>query len=361
MPGTGARTDEVADEVADDLASAATLPALSSPTPPPNARADRKGANGAAAGDDALAEMGPGMGSDMERESEIADRETVEEIEGLSSGPRSGDPGQEGRRATPPVEGLQVAQYGATRGYEGYPSDSYVDDSLPLDLAETQTAVTAAVTEEAVTQPRAMARATRPLGDDAPRRRRGPLAVGAVLAAALVVALVAWLTLSTAGVGLLQGRVTATATATDTATATATAEPTATAMTANTVTPEPTSGPTQAQVDRAAYNSFSAVTLGTAPDGSCASNVSSFSSSGGKPVTIYINLCTSSSVATSSFSISIRQTGDRVCTVAIGANSSYNCFGAYSLTPGNRYDMLVTMRISGKTATARDLPFSVTA
>jgi hypothetical protein len=148
------------------------------------------------------------------------------------------------------------------------------------------------------------------------------------------------------------------ATATDAATATEVPTVTVTATTANTATPVPTSGPTQAQVDREASNSFTAVSLDTAPDGSCAASGSNSFPSGQK---IYINLCTSGSVASSSLTVSIRQLGD-VCTLhSVAANSSYNCYTTNSgLTPPNRYDMVVTMRISGKTATARDLPFTIT-
>jgi hypothetical protein len=135
-----------------------------------------------------------------------------------------------------------------------------------------------------------------------------------------------------------------------TATATATELATATPQDAT-----PTVFP-QAVADRQAAASFSAATLGTAPDKTCTQGSDAPSFTSGTP--IYINLCTSGNVASSSVSISIRQAGS-VCTLPVTATNSYNCHASYTLAPGH-YDILVTMRINGTTGTARDLRFTVT-
>jgi eukaryotic-like serine/threonine-protein kinase len=137
---------------------------------------------------------------------------------------------------------------------------------------------------------------------------------------------------------------------------TATAQPTATA----TATPNGTATLTpQQQLDRQAFNSFSAVTLATAQDDPCASNTTAFSAG----QTIYINMCTSSHVAPGPVTVSIRKLGG-VCTLqpvvngGLRSNNSYFCYSTYSLGAGG-YDMVVTIKIDGATATARVIHFTV--
>jgi serine/threonine protein kinase len=147
-----------------------------------------------------------------------------------------------------------------------------------------------------------------------------------------------------------------------TATPVVTAAPTAT--TAPTITP--TSPPTgtatltaQQQLDRQASDSFRAITLTKAKDSSCNSNTTAFAAG----QTIYINMCTSSHVAPGPVTVSIRQVGN-VCTLLPDKNNgltpsaSYYCSSTLSLGVG-AYDMVISMKINGASATARTLRFTV--
>jgi hypothetical protein len=116
---------------------------------------------------------------------------------------------------------------------------------------------------------------------------------------------------------------------------------------------------TQQQLDRQAANSFRAVSLAKAQDSSCGSNTTAFS--GGDQV--YINMCTSSRVAPGPVTVSIRQVGG-VCTLPPEVNggltpsTSYYCYSTFSLGAG-AYDVVVTIKINGSTATARAIHFTV--
>jgi len=146
------------------------------------------------------------------------------------------------------------------------------------------------------------------------------------------------------------------------ATPSATTAPTATAQPTATATAAPSGTATltpQQQLDRQAFNSFSAVTLAKSQDGSCGSNTTAFS--GGQHV--YINMCTSSRVAPGPVTVSIRQVGG-VCTLPPEVNggltptTSYFCYSTFSLGSG-AYDMVVSIRINGTAATARVIHFTV--
>jgi hypothetical protein len=92
------------------------------------------------------------------------------------------------------------------------------------------------------------------------------------------------------------------------ATPSATTAPTATAQPTATATAAPSGTATltpQQQLDRQAFNSFSAVTLAKSQDGSCGSNTTAFSLG----QTVYVNMCTSSRVAPGPVSVTIRQAG----------------------------------------------------
>jgi serine/threonine-protein kinase len=141
---------------------------------------------------------------------------------------------------------------------------------------------------------------------------------------------------------------------------TAPATPTATVAPTATATPNGTATLTaQQQLDRQASNSFRAITLGKAQDGSCGSNTTAFSVG----QTVYINLCTSSRVAPGPVTVSIRQVGS-MCYLPPEVNggltpsTGYYCYSTFALGAG-AYDLTVSIKISGSAATARVLHFTV--
>jgi hypothetical protein len=140
-----------------------------------------------------------------------------------------------------------------------------------------------------------------------------------------------------------------------TTTPTATAQPTATA----TAAPSGTATLTlQQQLDRQAANSFRTVTLAKSQDASCGSNTTAFSVG----QTVYVNMCTSSRVASGPVSVTIRQVGS-LCALsesggALKSTASYFCYSTFSLSAGS-YDMVVSIKINGTPATARVIHFTV--
>jgi hypothetical protein len=134
----------------------------------------------------------------------------------------------------------------------------------------------------------------------------------------------------------------------------ATATPTATAT-----TPLGTPTPTAQQLLNAqAARAFRAVTLASFSDGACSSSSMTTSFSNGGPV--FVNLCMANSGAPGPVTVEVRQNGATVRTLIANL---YPSAGAYytqghTLAPG-KYDMLVTMQINGKQATAKDIPFTV--
>jgi serine/threonine-protein kinase len=145
------------------------------------------------------------------------------------------------------------------------------------------------------------------------------------------------------------------------ATPSATTAPTATIELTATATAAPSGTATltlQQQLDRQAANSFRAITLGKAQEPSCGSNTTAFSPG----QTVYVNMCTSSHVAPGPVSVSIRQIGS-LCALAesggaLKSTASYYCYSTFSLDVGS-YDMVVSIKINGTTATARVIHFTV--
>ncbi len=187
----------------------------------------------------------------------------------------------------------------------------------------------------------------------ATRRRRRPLTVALAMVALLALLAGGTLTLSATGIVAIPipGLRAPAATPRPTLAPTAMADATATPDDAT-----PTVSPQLA--DRQAYASFRSVTLGPAKDGSCAAANATDTFSAGQ--TIYINLCTSDSVAASSLSVSVRQTGGVCALIGLIPSGSYDCYTNYPFAPGH-YDMLVTMKVNGTTGTARDLRFTVSS
>lgn len=197
--------------------------------------------------------------------------------------------------------------------------------------------------------------------DNAPRRprqpagrqRQRPLWVGGAVAAVLMLFIVAWVAVSASGLSLARR---ARSVPTPTSTVAPTPIPTSTPQ------PEPSATPTtnpQQSLNREAAASFSGVTLATFIDKSCngANSTSHFAAG----AAIYVNLCASSQLASTSMTVVIRQHGTVLYTmvsgqfVSPGASYWYARFGL----PSGTYDVLVTMPINGGTGVARDLTFTV--
>ncbi len=177
----------------------------------------------------------------------------------------------------------------------------------------------------------------------------------AAVAAVLILSLTVWVGVSASGLAFVTTPRHA-ATPTVRATQTATSQPTAT----NTPAPSPTATPdVQKQLDAAAAASFRAVTLTSFADNSCAPADSRTSFA--PPATVYVNLCASGNVAPGPVTVTLRQNGQALATMAqnvyLSPGASYYFF-RYGLHTGS-YDMLVTMTLQGKTATARDIAFTV--
>ncbi|MGZ6392254.1 MAG: protein kinase domain-containing protein, partial [Ktedonobacterales bacterium] len=202
--------------------------------------------------------------------------------------------------------------------------------------------------EEQESIPRARVRRPQPR-----RVRRGPLIAGIAVAALLLVSLVAWVGLSASGV-LTLARGSGHSTPVVKATATSTPLPTATATQGAKATS--TTNP-QIALDRQAAASFRAVTLATYNDGSCGSNMTHF----GSGEAIFVNVCASNSAMSGPMSVTIRQGGQVLYTMVSGqyiSAGSHYWYSRYGL-PSGTYDMVVTLQINGRNATARDIQFTV--
>jgi len=179
------------------------------------------------------------------------------------------------------------------------------------------------------------------------------MTVATVLAAVLIVGVA----LSMGGMKLFARQSAAPhATPRPTVSATATSLPTATPTIA-----KPTATATQTaqqKLNREAADAFRAITLAPFADGGCASSSMTTSFTGGSPV--YVNLCMGGSAAPGPVTAQVRQNGALVRTllsnVYMSAGSSYN--QGHTLGAGS-YDMLVTMRINGTVAIAKDISFTV--
>ncbi len=263
----------------------------------------------------------------------------------LDTGAPNGGP-RRVRTKTNPLKGLDLPRRtpGATSAnltrYTGAPLR---EDELPERVGVVATEEVERLPQTAATDGDAPS--------SAPPRRRRSLRTIVLVSGLLAVVVAGWLALSATGVVALPVLGTAAATPSPTLAPTATVIPTATP-------PDATPTVDSIQLDQKAYASFRAVTLGTAKDGLCAAANATATFISGQP--IFINLCTSGAVAASNLSISIRQAGS-VCTLSgLIPGGSFDCYTNYLLAPGH-YDMMVTMRINGTTATARDLRFTVTS
>jgi serine/threonine protein kinase len=197
-----------------------------------------------------------------------------------------------------------------------------------------------------------------------PRRAGGggwpPPRAGIALLVVVLLAVLLGVGINTSALGLIRSTARAQATVT---TAPATQAPAATSTSTSIGTSTPSSRPTattnpQSKLDAAAAASFSAIILSAFPDQSCsqANNTTHFAQR-----TVYVDLCTSSKLLPNPVSIAVRQNGAVIYPVANNVYLSYPghyYFGRYAVAPGS-YDMWVTMTVQGKTATARDIPFTV--
>ena len=189
---------------------------------------------------------------------------------------------------------------------------------------------------------------------DTKRRRRSghvPMRAGLALVAALVLSVAAWVGLSASGLGF---------TVSPHHVAKATVAPTATVQPTPTSTPQPTATATmspQQLLDQQAAAQFRAVTLGTGPDGSCHASTTSFSAGGA----VYVNLCASSNAASIPMTVAVKQNGQVVYYLVTNqylAPGAPYWYARYGMAAG-AYHIVVTVTINGKTATARDIPFTI--
>ena len=244
---------------------------------------------------------------------------------------------------------------GADYGQRAAFQDNYREQSLD---EEPVTALRRALMETG--QHRVMTEVWRPPEGALPdvpdtKRRRGsrrvPMRAGLALAAALVLSVVAWIGLSASGLGF---------TVSSHHVAKATVAPTATVQPTPTSTPQPTATATlspQQILDQQAAAQFRAVTLGTGPDGTCRATTTSFNSGGA----VYVNLCASSNASSIPMTVAIKQNGQVVYNLVVNqylAPGAPYWYARYGMAAG-AYHMVVTVTINGKTATARDIPFTI--
>jgi hypothetical protein len=123
----------------------------------------------------------------------------------------------------------------------------------------------------------------------------------------------------------------------------------------------PTAAATQnplVALDHQAASDFRAITLAPFTDGACASSSNTTSFTGGAPV--FVNLCMADTRAAGPVTVVVRRNGAVVRTLINNLSTSPGSFytQGHTLSSGS-YDMLVTMRINGTVATARDINFTV--
>lgn len=184
------------------------------------------------------------------------------------------------------------------------------------------------------------------------RRRGGAparLIAGGVAAVALIVAL------GLGGVKLF-ARPAPAATPRPTPHATATLSAPTTTATVARATSTATNTPQQILNSQAA-DAFRAITISPYADGACSSGANTTHISGAP---VFVNLCMADQAASGPVTVQVRQNGVVVRTLIQDlyphAGSAYT--QGHTLAPGS-YDMLVTMRINGTVAVARDISFTV--
>jgi hypothetical protein len=186
------------------------------------------------------------------------------------------------------------------------------------------------------------------------RRRSGrrPLLAGGALAALVALSALTWVGLSASGLGLTLLKAHSSATTTPTVKVRATTAPTATPTLPPTATTDP-----HVALDQQAAASFRAVTLTTFADGTCGAGNSRTSFSSGQAV--YVNLCSAANPVNAPMTVSIRQNGVvrfvLISNQPLSPSAGY-WYARYGIAPG-AYDVLVTVRINGYDAVARDLSF----
>jgi hypothetical protein len=113
-------------------------------------------------------------------------------------------------------------------------------------------------------------------------------------------------------------------------------------------------------LDKQAAAAFRAVTLATFVDGGCSSGNNTTRFANGQSV--YVNLCIANSAPYAPMTIQIRQQGTvfvaLVQNFPIGPGAESLYFWRTGLGPGT-YDVQITLQLSGHTATARDITFTV--
>jgi hypothetical protein len=183
--------------------------------------------------------------------------------------------------------------------------------------------------------------------------------VGLAIASCLLVLLVAWIAVSASGIGLtLRAHPTPTAVVQATAQPTPTTQPSPTATT----TPKPTATTDpQRHLNALAAADFRAVTLATFNDGSCSAGNSRTHFSSGQ--LIYANICTSGSASSTRMTVTIRQGGRVVRTMASNFAFAPGAHYYFYTTSGNlgsgSFELVVTATVEGQQGVARDIRFTI--
>ena len=184
-----------------------------------------------------------------------------------------------------------------------------------------------------------------------PGSRSRTLRAGLAVAAALVLSVGAWIGISASGLGVTVAPHQSTKVA---LAPTSTPVPTATSTPAPTATSTPSA---QQLLDKEAAAEFRAVTLNRGTDSACSTNITQFSAGDG----IYVNICTSPTASPAPMKVAVEQNGRvmyPMLTESQLAQGTHYWYGQYGI-PAGSYDLVVTVTINGKTATARDIPFTV--
>ena len=171
------------------------------------------------------------------------------------------------------------------------------------------------------------------------------------MAALLIVSLAVWVAVSASSLGLTVGSTTPHAVATHTPAHKAT----------NTAATTPTL--TQQQLDQQAEATFRAITLGTNHDLSCSSSNARQQFDVGTSK-IYVNLCASDHMGNMPFSVHVQSEGHTIVSLAdntsLGAGQNeYLYWLPNGGAPSGQYDVLISMTINGRNATAADISFTV--
>jgi serine/threonine protein kinase len=183
--------------------------------------------------------------------------------------------------------------------------------------------------------------------------------VGIAIVSCLLVLLIAWIAISASGLGVtLRPHSTPTALVQATTQPTATTQPSPTATT----TPKPTATTDpQRHLNALAAADFRAVTLATFNDGSCSAGNSRTHFSSGQ--LIYANICTSGSASSTRMTVTIRQGGRVVRTMAsnfaFAPGAHYYFYTTSSNLGTGSFELVVTAAVQGGQGVARDIGFTI--